>query len=95
MTPHEYELQNSQVLVIRDTEVEDSVAILEYVESISGESDFLSFGPGEFHRTEPEEEAFIGKLLSADNSLFILGLIEDSIVAVLTFSAGDRPRVRH
>lgn len=95
MEPRTYELKNGRLLLIREVWVEDARALLDYVERISGESDFLSFGPGEFELTEPEEEEFIRKCLASDNQLYILGSIDDTIVATLHFSAGRRPRVRH
>ncbi len=95
MEPRNYELKNGRVLLIREAAVEDARAVLDYVHEISGESDFLSFGPGEFEITEPEEQEFVGKCLASDNQLFILGSIDDTIVAMLIFSAGRRPRVRH
>jgi RimJ/RimL family protein N-acetyltransferase len=95
MEPREYKLKNGHVLLIRDAAVEDACAVLDYVEGISGESDFLSFGPGEFELTEAEEEEFIRKCHASDNHLFILGSIGNTIVSTLIFSAGRRPRVRH
>jgi hypothetical protein len=59
MEPRKHELKNGRVLLIREVAVEDARALLDYVERISGESDFLSFGPGEFELTESEEEEFI------------------------------------
>lgn len=90
-----HELKNGRVLLIREVAVEDTRAVLDYVERISGESDFLSFGPGEFELTEPEEEDFIRKCRASDNQLYILGSIDNTIVSTLVFSAGRRPRVRH
>jgi hypothetical protein len=52
MEPRKYELKNGRVLLIREVSVEDARALLDYVKRISGESDFLSFGPGEFELTE-------------------------------------------
>ena len=95
MEPREYQLRNGRTLLIREVVVEDARALVDYAESISAESDFLSFGPGEFGLTEPEEEEFIRKCLASDNQLFILGSIDDTIVATLNLSAGYRPRVRH
>jgi RimJ/RimL family protein N-acetyltransferase len=95
MEPRKYELKDGRVLLIRAVAVEDARAVLDYVKIISGESDFLSFGPGEFELTESEEEEFIRKCLASDNQLFILGSIDDTIVAILNFSGGRRPRVRH
>jgi RimJ/RimL family protein N-acetyltransferase len=90
-----YDLDNGRVLLIREATAEDAHAVLECVEASSGESDFLSFGPGEFELSEAEERDFLQKCREADNQLYILGLIEDTIVATLVFSAGPRPRVRH
>ncbi|NIS80655.1 MAG: GNAT family N-acetyltransferase [Anaerolineales bacterium] len=95
MKAQNYELEDNRVLQIREAVVEDARAVLEYVEGVSSESDFLTFGPGEFELTEREEEEFLRKCLASDNQLFILGTIDDTIVATLNFSAGHRPRVRH
>jgi RimJ/RimL family protein N-acetyltransferase len=95
MESRKHELKSGRVLLIREVAVEDARAVLDYVERISGESDFLSFGPGEFELTEPEEQDFIRKCRASDNQLYILGSIDDTIVSTLVFSAGRRPRVRH
>jgi RimJ/RimL family protein N-acetyltransferase len=90
-----HKLKNGGALVIREAAVNDARAVLDYLESVSSESDFLSFGPGEFDLGQPEEEEFLSKCLESDNQLYIIGAIDDSIVATLNFSAGRRPRVRH
>ena len=43
-----HQLRDGRVLVIREAAIEDAHVVLDYIESISAESDFLSFGPGEF-----------------------------------------------
>lgn len=95
MEPRNYQLKNGHVLLIREAAVEDARAILDYLEGISGESDFLSFGPGEFELTETEEEDVLRKYRNSVNQLYLLGLIDNTIVATLSFSGGRRPRVRH
>jgi RimJ/RimL family protein N-acetyltransferase len=95
MQPRRHRLKNGRVLLIREAAAEDARAVLDYVEGISGESDFLSFGPGEFELTEVQEEDYLRKCRDSENQLYILGLMEDEIVATLVFSAGRRPRVRH
>lgn len=91
MEQRTYDLNNGRVLLIREAVAEDARAVLDYVETGSGESDFLTFGPGEFELSEVEEEDFLGQCREADNHLYILGLIEETIVATLVFSAGRRP----
>jgi len=95
MEPRKHELKNGNVLVIRQATADDARAVLDYIEHISGESDFLSFGPGEFELTESQEADFLRQCRASNNQLYILGSIDDTIVSTLVFSAGRRPRVRH
>ena len=88
-------LRDGRVLVVREAEPDDAGAVLKYVEEISGQSDFLTFGPGEFELTESEEREFLRKTRASDNQVYLVGLIDDTIVGTLGFSAGQRPRIRH
>ena len=95
MQPRKCILKNGRMLSIREAAIEDAGAVLDYVEGISGESDYLSFGPGEFELSVPEEEAYLRKCRDSDNQLYLLGLVDGVVASALTFSAGRRPRVRH
>ena len=95
MEQRSFHLKNGRVLLIREAAADDARAVLDYVEAVSGESDFLSFGPGEFELTEAEEADFLRRCRDSENQVFILGLIAGEIVGSLVFSAGRRPRVRH
>ena len=95
MDSHRYQLSDSRVLLIREVEVSDAAVLLEYVELVSGETDFFGFGPGEFELSESEEEEFIRECRAAPNQLFILGLIQGAIVSALHFSASRRKRLEH
>ena len=95
MKARKHSLRNGQVLGIREAEAEDAGAVIEYINRVSGESNFLTFGPGEFELGEAEEAATLRRYRDSDNQLYILGLIDDTIVSTLILSAGRRPRVRH
>ncbi len=95
LLPREVELPNGQRLLLRQAEVEDAPALLDYIQAIGGESDFLTFGPGEFELSLAQEEAALRAYRDADNQLYLLGWIDDALVGSLAFSAGRRPRVRH
>jgi len=95
MKTRQHKLRNGLVLLIREVAEADAPALLRYVERISGESEYLSFGPGEFDFTQADEEAFIRNCRAADNQLFMLGTIEDETVALLSFVGGHRSRIRH
>jgi RimJ/RimL family protein N-acetyltransferase len=103
MEPRTHQLRDGQVLTIREATVADARAILDYIEEVSGESDFLSFGPGEFALSVAEEEQLLRRHRDADNQLYLVATIGDgltralgrAIVSALVFTAGRRPRVRH
>ena len=95
MKSRKHELKHGCLLLIREATSEDARAVLDYVEAIGGETDFLGFGPGEFELTEAEEEDFLRKCRDSDNRLYIVGQVGDRIVSSLTFLGGRRPRVRH
>ncbi|KXK55526.1 MAG: putative acetyltransferase YhhY [Chlorobi bacterium OLB7] len=91
----QHTLLNGQVLLIREAVPEDAAAVLEYVNTVSGETDFLGFGGGEFELTEAEEAEVFRRFHDADNQLYLVGLIGETVVAIINFSGGKRKRVRH
>jgi RimJ/RimL family protein N-acetyltransferase len=95
MLHQQHILANDLVLVIREAAAQDAGAVLDHVHAISAESDFLTFGPGEFELSKPEEEAVLQRYRDVDNQLYLLGIVDGTIVGALTFAAGRRPRVRH
>jgi RimJ/RimL family protein N-acetyltransferase len=87
--------KDGRAFVIREAVADDAAAVKEYIERVSGQSDFLSFGAGEFEMGEAEEREFLGKCQAAPNELYILGQLDETIVSTLNFNAGHRPRTRH
>lgn len=90
-----HKLNNDHEILIREATAEDAGSVLDYIQNICGESDFLTFGPGEFEFTKQQEKDFIEKSRKTKNSLFILGQLDGKIVSVLNFSGGQRKRIEH
>lgn len=88
-------LANGQALTIRKAQSEDAATIIHFIDQISKESDYLTFGEGEFGISEEEEVKFIQDMANSDNRLMICGFIEDKMVGQLSFSGGARPRIKH
>lgn len=82
-------------LCIREAQREDAAALLEHTHLVSGESDFLSFGQGEFKRNLIEEEAFIEDHLQAPNQLCIVAEINMEIIGLLTVKSSTKKRLQH
>lgn len=90
-----FTLGDGSALTIRVGVPEDAAAMLEYLECVSGESDFLTFGPGEFEMSEAQEAAHLATVHKAPDHLHIVAIDDGVIVACLTFGTGRRQRVRH
>ncbi|MDI9442509.1 MAG: GNAT family protein [Bacillota bacterium] len=89
------ELLTGEELIIRRARPADAAQIIAYVEQVSGETDHLTFGRSEFGVTLEQETRFIEAVSKADNQLMICALLENSVVGLLNFAGGTRPRTRH
>lgn len=89
------QLANNQELIIHRAKPEDAPRILAFLDQISIESEYLTFGRGEFGITLEQEIKFIEALSRSDNQLMICAFLDDTVVAQLSFSGGSRPRTRH
>ena len=90
-----WQLKNGSEILIREAEGSDSRQVLDYLKLVSAETDFLTFGPGEFELSEKQESEYLDNCLNAENCLYLLAFIEENLVGILCFSAGSRSRVRH
>ncbi len=90
-----YSLKDGREMIIRRTTAKDAEEMLKYLEQVGGESDFLTFGPGEIKMTLEDERSFLSSISKTDNKLFIVAVLEDKIIGNLSYTGGMRPRVSH
>lgn len=88
-------LRNGDTVVIRQAVKTDAKALVEYVNAISGESDFLTFGPGEFEMSIEQEESFLENVSMKKNAICLIAEVGGRIVGNLNFAGGARPRTAH
>ena len=62
----ELKLANGETVEIRHAITTDADELIEYLEKISGESDNLTFGPGEFGMSVEQEENFLDNIISSN-----------------------------
>ncbi|GAA0180957.1 GNAT family N-acetyltransferase [Clostridium sediminicola] len=82
-------------VIIRKANKSDAKTLIDYLNIIGGESDFLTFGVDEFGRSVGQEEDFIENVLKKENALFIIAEVNGKIVGNLNFSGGPRERNAH
>jgi len=91
----EYILKNGEVLIIRNGNLADAEEMIDYLNIISTESDFLTFGKGEVIITIEEERKTIEDCIKSENKLFIVAEINGKIVGNLVFRGGVKFRTKH
>jgi RimJ/RimL family protein N-acetyltransferase len=88
-------LQNNIRLTLRRAEPSDAEHLLTFLNQVAGESENITFGPGEFGLTVEEEREFLQQTVVSPTSLYIIAEIAGEIAGTLSFSTGKRPRLRH
>ena len=84
----QFRLHNGEELTIEE-QPEDAPDIVAFIEQISAETDYLTFGPGGI--TAEQEAQFIESVIESDNKLMIHAFLEGRLVGQLTFMGGARP----
>jgi RimJ/RimL family protein N-acetyltransferase len=80
---------------IRVVTVNDVQKMLDYFNKVGGETDFLTFGLGEFDASFEDEKNFIEQILQKENCLFIVAEEDEKIIGSLNFVAGQRKKIEH
>ncbi len=91
----QHPLPGGKVLELRQAQPQDAAAVLDFVHAVCAETDFLTFGPGEFEMTVEQEAQFLSACLEQEGSIYVLASIDGQIVGTMNFAAGRRPRTRH
>lgn len=90
-----YELKDKRKYCIREAVPEDAQKFFDYQNTIAGESDNLTFGPGELMISVEDERNIIEKAVNAKNQYFIVAELGDEIIGNLHFLSGRRLRISH
>lgn len=95
MEARTYRLPDDSEILIRPAGISDAEELLDYVEAVSRESEFLTFGPGEFGLTVEKERDYLTAVLAASNELYLVASDGGRLVGTLNFKAGPRSRTKH
>ena len=93
--PKQYTTPAGQEFVLRYASITDARALIKYLDAISYESNFLSFGPNELRLTLEQEREIIKNSSSQINHLYVLAIFDDAIAGVLTVTGSSKTRLQH
>lgn len=88
-------IKNGETIILREAVKEDAGSMIEYLGRIAGESDFLTFGPGELVPTLEQETAVIEGMRNVANKVMIVAVVGNRIIGSMSFAGGTRSRVQH
>ena len=88
-------LKNNLWLTLRHAEPKDAEKMLAFLNQVAGESENITFGPGELGLSVEEERAFLRQTTESPTSFYVIAEIAGEIAGTLSFNAGKRPRLQH
>ncbi len=93
--PLRFRLRDGRACAIRMAVEEDAEELCALVPKLDTETDFLSRFPGEFDKTVEQERAFIRENTETAGGLFLVGEVEERIIAGGGASLEKRKRFMH
>lgn len=91
----EIKLKNGETAILRNATKEDAQAMIDYLNKIGGESDFLTFGENEFKMSVEAEAEYIEKTKGMENSEMIVATVNNRIVGVASINSLQKERMKH
>lgn len=88
-------LKDGRELLIRLVEESDAEAVIDYINQVGGESDFLAFGKNGCPNDFEQEKQSIRNLRERPNSIYLLGWIGNELACSAVVRAETKERVAH
>jgi RimJ/RimL family protein N-acetyltransferase len=89
------DLRDGRKATLERVTEDDAPGMLAYLEVIAGETDFLTFGPGEFYMTVDQEAAFLKSLADPLKGMMVKAVVAGEMVGNALLTRSPRPRLRH
>lgn len=95
MLPKKIKTKTGEKITIREAKKTDALSLIKYLNTVAGETDFLTFGAGDFKNTIKEEEQIIDEHKKTKNKIFIVAELNKEIIGILNLGANNKPRTKH
>lgn len=91
----EIKLKNGKTAILRSANKEDAKAMIDYLNIIGGESDFITFGKNEFPMSVEAEQDYIERVNNMNNSKNVLITIDNEIIGIASINSVEKERMKH
>ncbi|MET3730055.1 RimJ/RimL family protein N-acetyltransferase [Fictibacillus halophilus] len=88
-------LKNQSNVNIRRVTTDDAQNMINFYNVVGGESDFLSFGAGEFKLDLQEYKDYITATSKELNSIMLIAEIDSKIIGIATINSPQKERTKH
>ncbi|MDV3428873.1 MAG: GNAT family N-acetyltransferase [Bacillota bacterium] len=89
------QLKSGKQIIIREAERDDAEQMINFYNFVGGETDFLSFGKGDFKKNLLEYQNYIEDIKKELNSIILLAVTENEIIGIATINSNQKARTRH
>lgn len=91
----EYELKNGQRLFIRSIDISDVNDLLNYINSVKKESDFLLYGRKDSDLSYEDEIKYVNQIIKSKNEIMRIGFVNDILVGAYNLIKGNVSKNKH
>lgn len=82
-------------IIIQEAKLVDAKETVNFMNWVTGEVDFHTYGAGDFNIRPEDEERMIASFRERSNCLFLIARFQGEIIAVATLTGGVKERVMH
>lgn len=91
----EMTLRDGRELTVRPAQPEDAQELIDFLNNVGGESDFLLFGANECAFTPEQERAFIENVNRDTAGKMLVGFAQAEAAGIATLTVPQRSRIAH
>lgn len=91
----EVKLKNGESAILREPTKDDAQAMIDYLNAIGGESDFLTFGKNEFSASLEDEQDYIEAINKMENSKCIIAVVNNELAGIISINSVKKARMKH
>ncbi len=88
-------LKNKSLIVFKELDGQDAEEVLNYLNKVGGETDFLTFGKEGIPYTIEQEKVVLRNMKETERNYMIGGYINKNLVTIGSITSSSRNRLKH